>query len=245
MSSEAVLERQRFFPAAHQAPLARKGHPGMYALGVAVTVLSSAAFVAANIVTFPLSGPISLLALGILTSTTYGIINDQFACRQCIQYFTVGHTQVHKRLLETDDPTLNGIVWGIHATWQLGAVAGVLMAAAALATKLVVSRVLPFLVPVLAVGVAAICLYAHIQAKREEEKWNRIEKQDELNDHFNDRVIHPLQGTDYHRVNLDEVPVDKRAAYMGVGKRNAIGYTAMPALGGVTLVAIIALGILL
>ncbi len=221
----------------------KEGHPKMYLLGVTVTILAAGAFVAANIIAFPCAGPISLLALGILSGVTYGIINDQLACRQCIQYFTIGHTSIHQRLLKTDDPTLNGIVWGIHATWVLGAIAGVAMAGVALVTGLVVCKILPFLIPAIAIGIGLTCLYAHIQAKKEEEKWQRPENRDSLNSRFKNYIILPKFG--FHPVNLNNIPEDKRAAYLGVGKRNAIGYKAMPALGCVGLIGIIALGILL
>ncbi len=221
----------------------KKGHPGMYALGVTVTVLAAGAFVAANLFTFPLAGPISLLALGILSAVTYGIINDQLACRQCIQYFTVGHTQIHQRLLKTDNPTLNGIVWGIHATWVLGAIAGAAMAVAALATGLVVSQIMPFLVPAFAIGIGVTCLYSHIKAKREEEKWKKPENQEELEQHFKNRLILPSKG--YHPVNLNDIPPEKRAAYMGVGKRNELGYKMMPTMGIAALVGLVATGIIL
>lgn len=39
----------------------KEGHPAMYALGVAVTVLAAGAFIAPNVVAFPFAGPISLL----------------------------------------------------------------------------------------------------------------------------------------------------------------------------------------
>jgi hypothetical protein len=220
-----------------------EGHPGMYALGVTVTVIAAGLFIATNIVTFPLSGAISLLALGILSAVTYGIINDQLACRQCIHYFTIGHTQVHKRLLETDDPTLNGIVWGIHATWVLGVVAGIVMAGAALITGLVVAQIMPYLVLGVAVGIGVVCLASHILAKREEEYWKKPENQDELNSYFKNKYILPFDGFDI--VNLNDIPTDQRAAYMGVAKRNLAGYIGMPTLGLAGIIGIVALGIIL
>lgn len=221
-----------------------KGHPSMYMTGVVVTALSACVITAACITTFPLAGPISLIALGILTATTYGIVNDFFACRQCIHYFTNGHTQIHKRLLKTENPNLNAIVWGIHATWKLGAIAGVLFAGAALATGLAVLPILPYLAAAKITGSLIACGYSHYQAKKREAFFSRPENQEELNNYFDNRYIVPLND-DYHIVDLSKVPIDKRAAWMGVGARNNAGYTVMPALGVVMLVAIIALGIAL
>jgi hypothetical protein len=92
-------------------------------------------------------------------------------------------------------------------------------------------------------GIGATCLYAHIRAKQEQKKWEKPENQEALNDHFENRMIIPRNG--YHSVNLNDIPVEKRAAYMGVAKRNEIGYKMMPALGGVALIGTIALGIIL
>jgi hypothetical protein len=220
-----------------------EGHPGMYALGVTVTVIAVGLFVAANIVAFPFAGPIALLALGILAAVTYGIVNDQLACRQCIEYFTIGHTQSHQRLLKTDNPTLNGIVWGIHSTWILGTIAGTAMAVTALATGLVVAPILPYLALAFAVGIGLVCLYAHIQAKNMEAAWSLPEEKDNLNVWFDRQIIIPIDG--YHPVQLEQIAEHKRAAYKAVGERNAIGYTTMPQLGGLTLISLIALSILL
>lgn len=103
--------------------------------------------------------------------------------------------------------------------------------AAALATGLVVSQVLPFLISIIAIGIGATCLYSHIKAKNEEEKWQKPENQK------------PLKG--FHPVNFSDILQDKCAAYMGVGKRNEIGYKAMSVLGGIAIIGIIATGIIL
>ena len=118
-------------------PDINEGHPEMYWPGVAATVLSCAAYALPFVVSFPLAPTIQIIALGVLTAVGYGIANDQLACRQCIHYFTVGHTPFHRRLLATENPTVNGIVWGIHATWREGLIAGVGLALAAQASNLV------------------------------------------------------------------------------------------------------------
>jgi hypothetical protein len=218
-----------------------QGHPDMYALGAAVTILSAAAYIAPFFVTFPLAAPAQIVALGVLTAVSYGIINDQLACRQCIEYFTIGHTSFHKRLLETDNPTLNGVAWGIHATWELGLVAGVVLATAARATKFAALSALS-LTPVAVLVVISACTYAHLESKQAEEEWSRPEKQGRLARIFN-RTITPDE--DFHPVDLRRVPEDKRAAYMGVGKRNQVGYMAMPASGLAMVVSSIAARVLI
>ncbi len=223
-------------------PLDRdKGHHAMYALGGTVTLLSAAAYVAPFFVLFPLAAPIQIVALGVLTAVSYGIVNDQLACRQCIQYFTVGHTPFHKRLLETDNPTLNGVAWGIHATWVVGLIAGVAIATAARATKLVALSALS-LTPVAILVVIGACTYAHIKSKQVEAEWSRPENKNRLAQIF-DQTILPNEG--FHPVDLRRIPEDKRAAYMGVGERNRVGYTVMPASGLMMVVGSIAVRVLL
>jgi hypothetical protein len=218
-----------------------KSHHGMYALGATVTVLSIAAYLAPFFVLFPLAAPIQIVALGVLTAVVYGVVNDQIACRQCIEYFTVGHTKFHKRLLETDNPTLNGVAWGIHATWNLGLIAGVAMAQAARATKLVALSALS-LTPVAVLVVISACICAHIRSKKSEAQWKKHENKSDLESIFNQTIL-PNPG--FHLVDLKRIPIDKRAAYMGVGERNTVGYIVMPASGLIMVVGSIAVRVLL
>lgn len=70
---------------------------------------------------------IAIVVLSILACITYGIIHDQITARICVEYFTIGHP----RIIPTDDPTILGIVWGIVATWWVGAILGVPLATCA------------------------------------------------------------------------------------------------------------------
>ena len=200
-----------------------EGHPGMYWKGVVVTILSCAGYVLPFFVTFPLAAAVQIVALGVLTAVTYGIVNDLIACKKCIEYFTVGHTQFHKRLIKSDNPTKNAIVWGIHATWKLGLIAGSGLAIAARITGLAAVTALHLTPFALALSIGT-CLVAHYAAKGEEAKWSRPEKRAELNRLFN-RILVPHPG--YHLVDLRRVPENKRAAYEGVGTRNGYGYFLM------------------
>lgn len=68
-----------------------------------------------------------IIITSILAAIVYGILHDQVSARLCLEYFTVGHP----RLVPTDDPTIHAILWGIIATWWVGAVLGTLLAIAA------------------------------------------------------------------------------------------------------------------
>jgi hypothetical protein len=43
----------------------------------------------------------------------YGILHDQVTARICLEYFTVAHP----RIMESEDPTLLALAWGVIATW--------------------------------------------------------------------------------------------------------------------------------
>jgi hypothetical protein len=63
----------------------------------------------------------------IAAAILYGIVHDQFTARICVEYFTVFHPPV----FATRSPTLQGLGWGIIATWWVGALLGLLLALAA------------------------------------------------------------------------------------------------------------------
>lgn len=64
-------------------------------------------------------------------AVAYGIVHDQITARICVEYFTIGHP----RLVESEDPTVLGVVWGVVATWWAGAILGVVLAVAARAGR--------------------------------------------------------------------------------------------------------------
>jgi hypothetical protein len=70
---------------------------------------------------------LAIIALCIASAVIYGILHDQVTARVCVEYFTVGHPPV----FGTESPTLLGIGWGIIATWWVGLLLGVPLAAAA------------------------------------------------------------------------------------------------------------------
>jgi hypothetical protein len=70
---------------------------------------------------------LAIVALSILACVTYGILHDQITARICVEYFTIGHAP----LLNTDDPTILGLGWGVIATWWVGVLLGIPLAAAA------------------------------------------------------------------------------------------------------------------
>jgi hypothetical protein len=69
---------------------------------------------------------VKIVALSVLAAIVYGICHDQVTARVCVEYFTIGHAPV----FETTSPTLLAFGWGVIASWWMGAVLGVPLAAA-------------------------------------------------------------------------------------------------------------------
>ena len=70
---------------------------------------------------------VRILMLCVLASVAYGIVHDQFTAHLCLEYFTVAHPPV----FATKSPWLQGLGWGVLATWWVGAILGVLLAISA------------------------------------------------------------------------------------------------------------------
>src|SRR5574341_1470889 len=70
---------------------------------------------------------LKIVALSVAAAVLYGILHDQVTARVCVEYFTVAHP----RIIESEDPTLLGIAWGIGATWWMGLLLGIPLAACA------------------------------------------------------------------------------------------------------------------
>ena len=68
-----------------------------------------------------------IVLLAVAAAIAYGILHDQVTARVAIEYFTVAHP----RIVESEDPTVLGLVWGVVATWWVGAILGTLLAVAA------------------------------------------------------------------------------------------------------------------
>lgn len=65
--------------------------------------------------------------LCVAAAVGYGVAHDQVTARVCVEYFTVGHPPV----FATGDPTLLALGWGVIATWWVGLLLGLPLAAAA------------------------------------------------------------------------------------------------------------------
>lgn len=53
----------------------------------------------------------------------FGILHDLVTANICVEYFTIGHPKV----IESENPFQLALVWGILATWWVGAILGILL----------------------------------------------------------------------------------------------------------------------
>ncbi len=111
---------------------------------------------------------VRIIGMTVLTGVGYGVANDMIACRDCIEYFTVGHVydgrRFEKRPLNTLNPNLNALVWGAIATWHVCAVAGTFFALVArvpfpgMALKVTAAQLAPYLA--ISAGIALLVSHA-------------------------------------------------------------------------------------
>lgn len=71
--------------------------------------------------------PLGIIGTCVLAAVVYGVVHDQITARVCVEYFTVGHAKI----IESEDPTVLGLFWGVWATWWAGLMLGVPLALAA------------------------------------------------------------------------------------------------------------------
>lgn len=166
--------------------------------------------------------PTKIVGTTVLTGVFYGVINDMFACRDCIEYFTIRHfydgTDPRYRLIRSLNPNLNALAWGMAATWPVTAAAGSLLAVASrmpfpgMDHKVTTSELLPLLTA----GAAITLVISHI--------FSRVAQQ---------------QAANNPNFNLyRNVPQEFQAKWHACNVRNSTGYAAL-AIGGIFLTTFI------
>ena len=71
-------------------------------------------------------GGAAVVALCVSAAVLYGEIHDQITAHLCVEYFSVAHP----RVIQSQDPAVLALVWGVLATWWVGAGLGVALACA-------------------------------------------------------------------------------------------------------------------
>ncbi|PWU16173.1 MAG: hypothetical protein C5B45_01030 [Chlamydiae bacterium] len=170
---------------------------------------------------------IKIIGLTILTGCAYGIANDMIACRDCIEYFTVGHfydgLNLASRPVQSLNPSLNAIAWGMLATWPVCALAGVILSTIARAPlpgitlKIKAKQIAPYL----AIAAVLTLTIAHIGSRQAQ------------------KIMQENPFAKYH-----DVPLDLQAGWEACNIRNLTGYKALALDSMVLAIGILAVRIL-
>ena len=60
---------------------------------------------------------VKILGVSIAASILYGWAHDMVTSHICVEYFTVGHRRMHS----SNNPAIHALIWGVLATWWVGA----------------------------------------------------------------------------------------------------------------------------
>lgn len=96
-----------------------------------------------------------------MAAVLYGVIHDQITARICLEYFTV----FHPPMFATQSPTLQGLGWGIIATWWAGAIIGVLLRTAARSgsrNKMTARQLVPYVACLMTIMAVCAALFGTI-----------------------------------------------------------------------------------
>ncbi len=170
---------------------------------------------------------IKIIGLTVLTGVAYGITNDMIACRDCIEYFSVGHfydaLSLANRPIQSLNPNLNAIVWGMIATWPVCLIAGIALSIIArvplLGVRLKINA--KQIAPYLAIAAALTLTIAHIGSRQAQ------------------KLMQEEPCTKYR-----DVPLNLQAGWEACNIRNLTGYKALAFGSMVLAIGILAVRIL-
>lgn len=205
-------------------------------IGVGISALITALFAAAII----FSAPYWLVAIttGLFTGATayiggllYGVVNDLYATRMNLPYFLLGHQPQQLSVLRSNDPNVQGIAWGVAATFGPVFIASIIFTIVATITAFFVPMA-TFILPLLLIAMPLIAVGAEFYAQRQAKS-------------LLDTYPYALDvGSNSYQINnLDYMcPTrEERAAWHANSDRNLFGFTKVPLIGGIALIAYVAL----
>lgn len=150
-----------------------------------------------------------IVLLSLAAAIAYGLVHDQITAHLCVEYFTIGHPKI----IESEDPTMLALLWGVIATWWAGLIIGIPLALAARMgswPKLTAQQLVPSVLTVLAVMALVAATWGAIMAGTAN------------------------QMRYYFPALVDRVPFDKHRLFMAVWAAHAASYT-VGFLGGLAL----------
>jgi len=190
---------------------------------------------------------IKIPSMTITIATVYGILNDMIACRDSIEYFTVGHfwddRNVSNRLIMNFDPNINAIFWGICATTTASAIAGCILSFLArcrtpskedqnncLDTRVTAKQIFPYL----SIFSVINFIRAHIESRKAQQIMsNSIEAYREVTSLYENPLYSILIDLGFYKAPVWEepirvdIPLNMQAGWKACSVRNNIGYQGL------------------
>ena len=205
-------------------------------IGIVVSALITLLFAATAFVAVPfwltaITTGLFIGASAYLSGILYGVVNDLFATQSNFPYFLLGHQPDQLSLLRTNDKVVQGIAWGIAATFGPVIIATVLFTITATIAAFFVP-IATFIMPIMMIAMPLIAVGAEIYARKKTRSYI-----DEMKDFT-------FLGSNYYQrrgLNYMSPTQQERAAYFGNNDRNTFGFTKVPIIGLGVLVALIVL----
>lgn len=150
----------------------------------------------------------------------YGILNDMIACRTNIKYFIDGHNHGQRHgIINTKNPNVNAIAWGILATFVLSLVAAIIFGIVAAICFFAGAPFSPFLLGIFPICIPIAVIFIDVISKRKLAKENSAIKNNSPPD-----VIAKSK---------------ERNAWYNNSYRNSLGYIILPTVAVLSLIGII------
>ncbi len=203
-------------------------------IGVGISALLIAAFVTTMLLSAPFW--VAAIATGLFVGASvyasgilYGVVNDLFATHANLPYFLLGHQPQQSSLLRTNDKIAQGIAWGVAATFGPVVLATIVFTVAATVTAFFVPMA-TFILPILIIAMPLIAVGAEFYARKKTKE-------------YSDERYLSAGSNEYQWDGLDFMSPthQERAAWNANSDRNMFGFTKVPILGLVGLVALITL----
>ncbi len=167
-----------------------------------------------------------------LSALLYGVVNDLFATKSNMPYFMLGHQEQQRSLIRSNNPVVQGIAWGVAATFGPALLASIVFAIAVSITAAFVP-IATFVVPVLFMSMPLIAWGTDRYAKRQAQVYLQHPQLDSIR----------LGSNPYQMNALDTMSATKeeKAAWAANSDRNLFGFTKVPLIGLGALAGIITL----
>lgn len=172
-------------------------------------------------------------AMTYVSAIVYGVVNDIFATRANLPYFLLGHQPQQHSMLRSNDPLVQGVAWGVAATFGPALIASIAFGVVTLAVAAFVP-VATFIFPLTLVAMPLIAVGAEFYAKRRAQEYAASSLTDGA-----------IGSNDYQWYGLEIMSPTKeeKGAWYANSDRNLFGFRRVPLIGLGALVTMIGLSI--